>query len=287
MKFLSPFFSLTLLFSLSVFNLTGQLLTDSIQKNNRFVESEIPTEMNNLSDRLFYINNRLEKVNDIKLADSVVQKYFVRVVEDRDRITDEINEMGYRRLEKRIRAWKNYGSKLHVYQDVMTKRSEEIKLLKSEIHDDLKRWEGFGQFVLLNEVNPEVKQSVDTVLFTLNNTWTELNELSDYIFVIQRRQIQLKRIIENMISKMEEAQLQSSINYFVFDSEPIWKIDTELSTSDLKSYFKSESGYNWDLSWFKQVNFGGPTLICFTINNRFYFNRQNVAAEHPGYKQQT
>lgn len=247
MKFLSRFFNLALVFSLSVFNLTGQLLTDSIQKNNRFVESEIPTEMNNLSDRLFYINSRLEKVDDIKLADSAVQKYFVRVVEERDRIGEEINIMSYRRLEKRIRAWKNYGSKLQAYQDRMIKRSEEIKLIKSELADDFARWEGFSQYILMNEVNPQVQQSVDTVLFTLSITWSEVNDLSDYIFIIQRKQMQLNRIIQNMILDMEDAQRKSSINYFVFDSKPIWNRDTRPTTIDLKSYFSVESDYNRDI----------------------------------------
>jgi len=74
--------------------LASQAPVDTVEHNmGSIMESQIPTEIDNLGERIDIISKRIAKIDDIIRADSVVQNKHIEFSVEREHINEEMQEM--------------------------------------------------------------------------------------------------------------------------------------------------------------------------------------------------
>ena len=106
-----------------------------------FALSEIPIEINNLSNHLIEISKVIQADENIIKNDSIVRESSEILEISKQEIIATLFSMTYQRLENLIRAWHNYKSKFDVIQETLKKRINRIETVKNELGEELHKWE--------------------------------------------------------------------------------------------------------------------------------------------------
>lgn len=207
-----------------------------------FALSEIPNEFNALSNRLIEISEVIQADERILNNDLVVKEYSTLLETSKQEIMTKLPSMTYQRLENLIRAWHNYERKLVIFQGTLKSRISEIESVKSELDEELQRWDKMAGDLEQNELPGKLSNDADTVLIVINLAIANTIERSDALLLIRARQTQLSLLIDEMIRIMEEEQKAFQTNYFIIDSNPIWNSsDSTTQFQNVTAYLKGES----------------------------------------------
>jgi len=277
--------SIFLFFSFSIGNINSQeslpdqdsLAVESIP----FALSEIPSEFNNLTNHLLDISEVIQPDDRITNNAIITKEYFELLQVSKQDIIKTLPSMTYQRLENLIRAWYNYKRQFDVIQETLKKRIDEIESVKSELDEDLQKWQKISEVLGQGDLPEELIQSTDSALVNLNLTTAKTIERSDTLLLMRSKQTQLNRLIDEMIRIMEEEQKVFQSNYFIIDSNPIWSAsDSTIRFQNVASYVKSESAESYNILktylWsnnilvFLQIAFIIILIIGFTLLRRIW-----------------
>lgn len=206
---------------------------------------EILPEMSRLSERITEINGIIKNNKDITDTYTVVNKYDSILKAEKKDILQNLDIMTYRRMEIRIRAWKNYKNKFEGLKNRMIARTNEIESIKYELNVEEERWQAVNVLLKEEQFQNEMKQSLGNLLNELNTTKKKVVKISKNLYILQQKQSQLIVLITDMVGLMEVQQQISSLAYFTLDSEPIWNaVDNKSERQSLGSYFTKEFSEN-------------------------------------------
>ena len=277
--------SIFLFFSFSIGNINSQ---ESLPDQDSlavepipFALSEIPSEFNNLTNHLLDISEVIQPDDRITNNAIITKQYFELLQVSKQDIIKTLPSMTYQRLENLIRAWYNYKEKFDVIQETLKKRIDEIESVKSELDEDLQKWQKISDFLGQGDLPEELKQSTDSALVDLNLTIAKTIERSDTLLLMRSKQTQLNLLIDEMIRVMEEEQKVFQSNYFIIDSNPIWSAsDSTTRFQNVASYVKSEAAESYNILktylWsnkilvFLQLAFIIILIIGFTLLRRIW-----------------
>lgn len=210
-----------------------------------FLPGEILPEMAKLSDRIHEINEIIKDNDDLSNASKVVNKYDSILKVEKNEIIQNLDMMTYRRMEIRIRSWKNYKDKFEGLKERMREHTNEIESIKNELNVEDERWKAIDVLLKEERFHSEMQQSLDNLINDLNATKKTVVEISKKLYILQQKQSQLIVLIDDMIGLMEQQQQISSLTYFTLDSEPIWyAFDSKSERQSLGSYFTKEISEN-------------------------------------------
>jgi small-conductance mechanosensitive channel len=156
-------------------------------------------------------------------VDSILKIVAVEIDNKKDSLVQELPKMTHRVLRVNKVEWNNYRTYLKKYQIILKDRSEEISNISNEITDEIKIWDQTKRQLVNSSDSNEVYSGLDQIIETLQDILNIAHTRLDDVFIIQKGITQMVLNVDEMITEIELAEVQMQKNYFVFDSEPIWK----------------------------------------------------------------
>ena len=193
----------------------------------------ISGESEKLSQRIIKLREILKPSAEIKEVDSLLKIVFIEANSKKDSLLKKINNLTRRDLKVSKIEWKNYHSEVKIAQKTLKNRTEAVSEINDEIVLELIKWKKTKEKLISTSDSKEVYNSLDLVINTLNEISQITHKRLDNIYIIQKELTELILIIDETITEIELVELQMQKDYFVFDSEPIWKYkDIETSVLD-------------------------------------------------------
>ncbi len=201
-------------------------------KNARLTDStEVSTiSISNISNESERLNRRIQKLKkilrpstEITEVDSLLNKISVEVNLKRDSLLPELEHFNQRVLKVNKVEWNNYHNQLKNYQKVLKDRSEEISVISDELTKEIETWEETQQKLKENEASNDVYEGLDKIINTLKEVRDVAHTRLEDVFLKQKKLTELVLTVDEFISEIELAEHQLQKDYFIFDSEPIWK----------------------------------------------------------------
>ena len=160
-----------------------------------FALSEIPSEFNALSNHLIEISEVIQADDRIVNNDLIVKEYITLLEASKQEIMTTLPAMTYQRLENLIRAWHNYESKLVILQGTLKSRISEIESVKSELDEELQRWDKISEVLEQSDLPGELSKGADTALVVINLAIANTIERSDALLLMRARHTQLSLLL--------------------------------------------------------------------------------------------
>jgi len=197
---------------------------DSIQKVDKSISiSNISSESEKLSQRILKLRKILKPSAAISEVDSILKIVAVEINNKKDSLVQELPGMTHRILRANKVEWNNYRTYLKKYQVILRDRSEEISNISNELTEEVKIWNQTKIQLVNSSDSNEVYNGLDQILETLKDILNISHTRLDDVFIIQKRITEMVLNVDEMITEIELAELQIQKDYFIFDSEPIWK----------------------------------------------------------------
>jgi len=219
------FFAITIL---SVFGIQAQnknaKIPDSTLISNKAVSiGNFSDESEKLSKRIIQLEKILKPSAEISEIDSFLNEASIEVNIRKDSLIKSLDASSSRKLIVDKVFWENNRSKVKILQNILKDRTEDVIEINDEILSELKKWEQTKINLESASVSTDVYTSIDLIINTLKDILTLTHERLESIFTIQNRLTKIVLIIDDVIIEIKQIQLQLQKDYFVFDSEPIWK----------------------------------------------------------------
>jgi small-conductance mechanosensitive channel len=188
-----------------------------------FAISEIPSKLNDLSIRLDEIAVVIGPDPTIISNDVYARQYTLLLEDEKDAIMENIGTMGFRRLERLIRAWQNYSVAFNKDMDRINARSDLLNTIRTEVTGYSSDWMAINAFVQASDISAISRNRGDSAASVLRETLSIIDLRKDSLNTKQRRLASLIITINDVIRVLEEEQNAVSSNYFILDAKPIWQ----------------------------------------------------------------
>ncbi len=219
------FFLFTILFAFgSQAQNSNQQTTDSIQVVDEVISiGNISEESEILGQRIIVFKEILKPSAKIIEVDSLLNLVSEEISNKKDSLLKLIDHMNRRDLKVSKIEWKKYRSEIKNAQDILKDRTDEVSIINDEIDFALNKWRKTKEKLVSSSESKDVLTSLDLVIHTLQGISQITYERLNSIFSIQKELTKQIFTIDETITEIELAELQLQKDYFVFDSEPIWK----------------------------------------------------------------
>ncbi len=219
------FFLFTILFAFgSQAQNSNQQTTDSIQVVDEVISiGNISEESEILGQRIIKFKAILKPSAKIIEVDSLLNLVSEVISNKKDSLLKLIDHMNRRDLKVSKIEWKKYRSEIKNAQDILKDRTDEVSIINDEIDFALNKWRKTKEKLVSSSESKDVLTSLDLVIHTLQGISQITYERLNSIFSIQKELTKQIFTIDETITEIELAELQLQKDYFVFDSEPIWK----------------------------------------------------------------
>ncbi len=199
-------------------------VTDSTQVIENAISIEnISGESEKLSQRIIKLKEILKPSTEIKEVDSLLNIVLIETISKKDSLLKNINVLNRRDLKISKIEWENYYSEIKTAQKTLKNRTEQVSEINNEISLELIKWKETKEKLISTSDSKDVYNSLDLIINTLNEISQMTHKRLDNIYIIQKELTDLILIIDETITEIELVELQMQKDYFVFDSEPIWK----------------------------------------------------------------
>lgn len=200
-------------------------ITDSIQKVDDAISiGDIPDEAEKLSQRIIKLRKVLMPSTEIAEVDSLLNIISIELNNKKDSLLSEFDDITRRVLKVRKVEWETYRKYLKDAQKVLKSRTEEISKISDELVNEINKWEQTKKTLISNNESSNIYEGLDPIISTLEEMMNLTHERLDSIFNIQKGLTDLVLTVDETISEIDLTELQMQKDYFVFDSEPIWRL---------------------------------------------------------------
>jgi small-conductance mechanosensitive channel len=197
--------------------------TDSTDTRKALSIDEISSETETLRHRISSLEKVLKPSSQALEVDSILDTVYVEIIQHRDSLYVEMEGLTKRSLKIRSVRWMEYKSKLKSLQSVLNDRSVDITDVNDELELELNKWSYTKEELLKNSESEDVFSSLDTMILTLDGLIDLAHVRLDSVFTIQKRLTELVLIVDEANSEIERIQRQKQLEYFTFDSDPLWR----------------------------------------------------------------
>jgi len=208
-------------------------VTDSIQVVESAISIEnISGESEKLSQRILKLREILKPSTEIQEVDSLINVVFINMINKKDSLLKEVDNLSRRDLKVNKIEWENYHSEIKIAQKILKNRTKEVVEINDEIGLELIKWKKTKEKLVSSSESKDVHNSLNLIINTLEKISQITHKRLDNIYIIQNGLTELVLIIDDTITEIEQVELQLQKDYFVFDSEPIW-VSKNIKTSVL------------------------------------------------------
>lgn len=187
---------------------------------------KIPDESEKIGKRIIDLREILSPNTKISEVDSILQSIYSEVNLKKDSLLDQLENYNRRDLSSLKVKWNNYYTILKGYQDVLKERTEDVSKINDELVEELLKWEQTKEVLTTGSDSDDIYNSLDAIILTLQEVIELAHERLEKTFIIQKNLTELVLTMDGMITEITLAEQQLQLDYFVFDSEPLWKIHT-------------------------------------------------------------
>lgn len=198
--------------------------TDSIQVVDEVISiGNISEESEILGQRILNFKEILKPRAKITEVDSLLNLASKEISNKKDSLLKLIDHMNRRDLKVSKIELEKYRSEIENAQDILKDRTDEVSIINDELDFALNKWRKTKEKLVSSSESKDVLTSLDMVIHTLQEISQITYERLNSVFSIQKELTKQIFTIEETITEIESAELQLQKDYFVFDSEPIWK----------------------------------------------------------------
>ncbi len=224
--------------------------TDENKSLKEQVKSEI-ISIDNVSEESEKISRLLSDYRNVLVQnkivleiDSLLTVEYDSIVIRRDSVISKLDKESIRVLKVQNVAWKNYNSRLKEFQETLKNRSEKVIEVNDNLISELQKWEETKNSITTSENSKEILSNLDRIIATLQEVINIATSRIKALYLTEKKLTELVLLSEEVISEIKTAELKIKKDYFIFDSQPIWKKDsinskkkhnTEVNTISLKS----------------------------------------------------
>ena len=127
-------------------------------------------------------------------------------------------------------AWEKFGVRLSVSAHELTQHSSDLEEQLVRLDQLNKTWQATLQSAKQPQTPPPVLQSVQSVVGSLERTQQDAESGHDRVLTLQSQLSEQGARVRRTLSSIERAETRALQNIFVRDSQPIWSLQTSLST---------------------------------------------------------
>jgi len=220
-------FLFILFLSVSIHAQNAESKTDSIQgAPNSIAIGDISEESEALGQQVLKLKTTLAQSENISEIDSIIDARTPEILVLVDSVFLKREDVTLRDLEVRKVEWNSYKSILGEYQSVVKNRTEEISKIINDVFYDLTKWELTKKELNDRSESKDIADGLDKSIAILEEMMASAHTRLDRVFMTQKKITDLILIVDEEVSKIELAELKRQKDYFVFDSDVIWKSGT-------------------------------------------------------------
>ena len=184
---------------------------------------DISEESEALGLQVLKLKSTLAQSEKISEIDSIVDVRTPEILTLVDSAFLKREDVTLRDLKVRKVEWESYKSVLSEYQEITKNRTEEISKIINDVFYDLTKWELTKKELEDRSESKDIAQGLDKSISVLEEIMSSAHTRLDRVFMTQKKITDLVLIVDEEISNIELAELKRQKDYFVFDSEVIWK----------------------------------------------------------------
>jgi len=225
-RLLSPsfLFLFILFFSISIHAQNAEPKKDSISgATSSIAIGDISEESEALGLQVLKLKTTLAQSERISEIDSIIDMRTPEILVLVDSVFLKREDVTLRDLKVRKVEWNSYKSVLSEYQSLVKNRTEEISKIINDLFYDITKWELTKKELNDRSESKDIADGLDKSIMILEEMMTFAHSGLDRVFLTQKKITDLILIIDEEISHIELAELKRQKDYFVFDSDVIWK----------------------------------------------------------------
>ena len=198
--------------------------TDSTRVSVKTISiSDVPNETEKLNSRILKLRKILKPSTPIKEVDSLLDKVSLEINNKKDSLIFHINSLTNRQLKSKKVAWVNYKSTLKDYREILKTRIEDVSDITEELLVEKKRWKLTKKDLISDAESVTAYDDLDQIIEIISEVIKTAHLRLDNLFTIQKGLTELVLTVDATISEIKLTELQLQKNYFIFDSDPLWK----------------------------------------------------------------
>ncbi len=225
-RLLSPsyLFLFILIFSVSIHAQNEETKKDSITGATTSIAiGDISEESEALGLQVLKLKTTLAQSEKITEIDSIIDVRTPEILALVDSVFLKREDVTLRDLKVRNVEWNSYKSVLSEYQRIIKNRTEEISKIINDVFYDITKWELTKKELSERSESKDITDGLDKSIEILEEMMASAHTGLDRVFMTQKKITDLILIIDEEISNIELAELKRQKDYFVFDSDVIWK----------------------------------------------------------------
>ena len=217
-------FLFILFFSVSIHAQNAESQKDSISgATSSIAIGDISEESEALGLQVLKLKTTLAQSEKISDIDSIIDERTPEILVLVDSVFLKREDVTLRDLKVRKVEWNSYKSVLSEYQGIVKNRTEEISKIINEVFYDITKWELTKKELNDRSESNDITDGLDKSIEILEEIMASAHTRLDRVFMTQKKITDLILIIDEEISNIELAELKRQKDYFVFDSDVIWK----------------------------------------------------------------
>ncbi|MFK5878856.1 MAG: hypothetical protein QM478_05095 [Flavobacteriaceae bacterium] len=224
----TKYFSTILFFLiLFAFNLNAQ---EETKNENEVKVKKAAITINDISEESERVNQQLSGYKDILVpngtvveVDSLLAISYKEINIRRDSLLLEIGTISRRDLKIKKVKWQNYRSNLKGYQKRINSRIEEISEVSDKIIVEIDKWKFTKDELTKNISSNSIFENLDGIIANLAEVLDMATFRLKAIYSIDNKLTEIILITDEVLAKLDDVELTFKKDYFVVDSNPIWK----------------------------------------------------------------
>jgi len=210
-------------------------VSDSTKVESKaFAIGDISGETEKLGQRITQLKKILKPSTKIEEVDSLLNSVSIEIEKSKDSLIPQLDKLTRRVLKVRRVEWDNYHSQLKGYQDILKSRTEDISKIIVELLKETKKWEQTKQNIAGNTKSKDLHENLDQVIEIIEEVMQVAQTRIESVYLIQKELTIMVLLVDETISEIELVELQLKKDYFIIDSNPLWK-SQNISDSDIDS----------------------------------------------------
>jgi potassium efflux system protein len=161
-------------------------------------------------------------------------------------------------------AWQKFGVRLSVSAHELTQHSSSLEEQLVRLDQLNKTWQATLQSAKQPQTPPPVLQSVQSVIDSVERTQQAAESGRDHVLTLQSHLSEQEARVRRALSLIEQAENRALQNIFVRDSQPIWSLQTSLSTE-----WQKHSGESFSSQLKTSIAFSKRLPFTFLIHALF------------------
>ena len=161
-------------------------------------------------------------------------------------------------------VWEKFGVRLSVSAHELTQYSSSLDEQLGRLDQLNKTWQATLQSAKQPQTPPPVLQSVQSVVDSVERTQQVAESGRDHVLALQSRLSEQEARVRRALSLIEQAETRALQNIFVRDSQPIWSLQTSLSTE-----WQQHSGESFSSQLQTSIAFSKRLPFTFLIHALF------------------